>query len=167
MKSLELKNSEVTRKVTEALKEGDFEQAKKALDDLKDELSKLAGKKPSELSAEEKARMEKLSAELSRLSKNSPALSRLSSALSRASSQLNSSDLSSALDSLSASQDEFESLTKLAQEMDVLDQALELVQLSKEELAELQACPECGTPYCPDCGKPQCGCKPGLKPGGT
>jgi hypothetical protein len=171
LKSLEPKNSEVTRKVTEALKEGDFDKAKKALDDLKGELASLAGKKPSELTAEEKARLEKLSDELARLSKNSQALSKLSNALSKASAQLNSSDLSSALDSLSASRDELDSLTKLAEEManqmDVLDQALELVKLSKEELAQLQACPECGTPYCPDCGKPRCGSKPGMKPGGT
>ncbi len=167
LKTLDLKSPEVTKRLQEALKDGDFEKAKKAMEELQKELADLSQKKPSELTGAEKARLEKLAAELSKLAKDSKSLSRLSSALSKASAQLSSSSFSEALESLEKSGEDLESLSKLADEMSLLDQALELVQLSKEDLAALQSCPECGTPYCKDCGKPQCSCKPGSKPGGT
>jgi hypothetical protein len=167
LKALDLKEADLTRKLREALKEGDFQKAKKALDELKDEAATLSAKKPSDLTKEEKERLQKLAQELGKLSTDSKALSKLSSALSKASSGLSAKDFPNALESLEMSSDELESLARLADEMDLLDQALELVKLSKEDLARLMSCPECGTPYCPDCGKPQCSCKPGQKPGGT
>ncbi|MBI4604371.1 MAG: hypothetical protein HY721_20620 [Planctomycetes bacterium] len=167
LKALDLKNLTVTKKLQEALKDGDLKRAQKELSDLKGDLSKLLEKSPSELTAEEKARLEKLSEELSRLGRDSKALSKLGSALSKASSQLGAGQFQESLDSLQKGLEELESLASLSDEMGLLEDALELVELSKEELASLEACPECGTPYCPDCGKPQCGCKPGSKPGGT
>lgn len=167
LKALELKDADLTKKLREALKEGDFEKAKKALDEIKDEAASLSAKKPSELTKEEKERLQKLAEELGKLSMDSKALSKLSSALSRASSGLSAKDFPGGLEDLKLSSEELESLAKLAAETDLLDQALELVKLSKEDLARLMSCPECGTPYCPDCGKPQCSCKPNQKPGGT
>jgi hypothetical protein len=167
LKALELKDADLTKKLREALKEGDFEKAKKALDELKDEAASLSAKKPSELTKEEKERLQKLADELAKLSTDSKALSKLSSALSNASSGLSAKDFPNALENLKLSSEELESLAQLAAETDLLDQALELVKLSKEDLARLMSCPQCGTPYCPDCGKPQCACKPNQKPGGT
>jgi hypothetical protein len=167
LKALDLKEADLTRKLREALKEGDFKKAKKALDDLKEEAASLAAKKPSEMTKEEKERLQKLADELGKLSSDSKALSKLSSALAKASSGLSAKDFPNALESLQMSGEELESLARLADEMDLLDQALELVKLSKEDLARLMSCPECGTPYCEDCGKPQCNCKPSQKPGGT
>ena len=167
LKDLNLKESAVSRKLSEALKEGDFKKAEEALKELKDDLSSLSMQKPSELTPAEKARLEKLSKELESLSKNCSGLSKFSSALSAAAQGLNAGNLEGALDGLEGLGSELESLAKLAEQMDLLNQALDLVKLSKEDLASLKSCPMCGTPYCRDCGKPQCSCKAGLKPGGT
>jgi hypothetical protein len=137
------------------------------MDRLRKELADLAAKAVGAHAGERRRSSRKLAAELSKLSKDSKTLSKFSNALSKASSRLSQSNFSDAIDSLEKSGDDLESLAKLADEMNLLDQALDLVQLSKEELAELKACPQCGTPYCPDCGKPKCACKPGTKPGGT
>lgn len=169
LKSLDLKNAQLTKKLQQALKDGDLNKAKDALGELKDDFNKLAQKSPDQLTPEEKARMEKLSRELANLARDSKAMAKLSRALSQASQALgkdgnSSKDMQDGLESLEAAASELESLASLADQMEMLDQALELVKLSKEELAKLASCPECGTPYCADCGKPQCGCKPSQKP---
>jgi hypothetical protein len=164
--SLELKDSEATKKLREALKEGDFKKAKQELDQLREEVAALA-KKENELTPEDKGRLQKLAKELARLASDSKALSQLGSSLSSASSSLNSREFAESLDRLQMSAEELESLSRLADDADLLDQALELVKLAREDLADLKSCPQCGTPYCQDCGKPQCSCKPGTKPGGT
>ncbi len=160
LRALDLKSADLTRKLQEALKDGDFDKARKELEDLKADLSKLSEKRPSDLTEEERARLQKLSEELGKLAKDSKSLSRFSKALSRASESLgaqglNSQKMSDSLESLSQSMEDLQSLLKLAQQVEMLDQALELVQLSKEELANLH--------NCPDCGKS----KVGSKPGGT
>ncbi len=160
LKSLDLKSADLTRKLQEALKDGDFEKAKKEMEDLKSELTKLSEKKPSDLTEEEKARLQKLSDELGKLAKDSSSLSKFSKALSKASQGLSaqgqsSPNLPDSLESLSQSMEDLESLSQLAQQMDMLDQALDLVQLSKDKLANLHKCPNCGKP------------KVGSKPGGT
>ena len=167
LEKLPLKDADLTKKLREALKEGKFEEAKKELGALKDEIANLGGKKPEDMTAAEKEKLTKLASELARLASDSKALSKLSQSLSNASSGLSSKDFPGSLESLELSREELESLARLAQDADVLDQALELVQLTKEDLQRLQSCPECGTPYCQDCGKPQCSCKPQNKPGGT
>jgi len=65
------------------------------------------------------------------------------------------------------SQQALDQLSQLQDQMSLLDQALQMVKMSKSALRQM--CPQCGTPYCKDCGKPQCKCKPktGKKPGGT
>jgi hypothetical protein len=166
LEKLGLKDAKLTRKLQSALKEGDFEKAKKELESLQDEFEKLSKKAASELTPEEKERLSQLADELSKLSRDAGALSNLSQALSKASAGLSAGDMAQALEGMNLSEEELDSLSKLKSEMGILDQALELVKLSKEELSQL--CPQCGTPSCPDCGKPQCGCsKPGMKPGGT
>ena len=164
---LPLKDADLSKKLREALKEGKFEEAKKELDALKDEIADLSKKRPEEMTEAEKEKLSKLASELARLASDSKTLSKLSQSLSNASSGLSSKDFQGSLESLELSREELESLARLAQDADVLDQALELVQLTKEDLQSLQSCPECGTAYCKDCGKPQCACKPGNKPGGT
>jgi len=172
LQNIDLKKAEITKKLQEALKNGDFQKAKDALSDLKADLNKLSQKKPEDLTADEKARLDKLSEELSKLAKDSKALAKLSRSLNQGSQSLgkqgmSSKDFKDGLESLENAAQELDALSSLSDEMDMLDEALEVVQRSKEKLAKLQSCPECGTPYCPDCGKPQCGCKPSQKPGGT
>lgn len=172
LKKLDLKSAQLTKKLQDALKNGDFKEARDALGKLKEDLDKLTQKRPEELTPEEKARLDKLAEELSKLAKDSSALSKLSQSLNQASQQLgrqglSAKDFQEGLESLEKAAEELQALSSLADEMEMLNQALELVELSREELAKLQSCPECGTPYCADCGKPQCDCKPSQKPGGT
>jgi hypothetical protein len=160
LENLDLKGPELTRKMQEALKEGDFSKAKEELSALSKELEALAKKSPEQLTAAEKQKLGQLSQELSKLSRNAGALSKLSKSLSTASNQLAGLEVPEALQTLEAdSKDELERLSKLSEELAMLDDALELVKDSKDELAQLGSeCPECGKGYCPDCGKPRCDC---------
>jgi hypothetical protein len=154
MKGLDLKKPDVTKKLQEALKNGDLKKAQKELDKLQDDLDKLAGKDPSELPPEERERMRKLAEELKRLARDSKAFSSFSKALSGASSQLGGGGLSAAQAGLSGLQMDLQSLALLGDEMEMLDQALKYVKAAKAQL---------GKPHkCPNCGK-----KLGNKPGGT
>ena len=170
-RGLDLKSVEITRKLSEGVKVGDFRKAKESLDQLSEEVSKFVTKSPESLTPEEKARLEKLSEELSQLSKLTQgkpgALGKFSDALTHAAAGLNSADLPESLRRMGQAGEGLEELMKLADDMQLLNKALELVELTREELAALEQCPECGTPHCPDCGRPRCSCKPGTKPGGT
>jgi hypothetical protein len=171
LRNADLKKADLARKLAEALKEGAFKEAKEALEEMKRELSKLSQKPQSELTQEEKERMRKLAEELSRLSRlgagRKDSLGKLSSALAKSASGLDSANLPDALKNLDMSAEALEELARLAEDGELIEKALEIVQLTKEQLAALRECPMCGTPYCPDCGKPRCACKPGTKPGGT
>lgn len=165
LKALKLTEAQLTRELKKALKEGDFEKAGTELAKLKERVEALSKKDSSQLTPGEEAELRQLADELARLARDSSALSSLSQALSSSSNAMNAGDFSAALDGMSLSAEEISRLSQLASEMEVLDQALDLVRLSKAALAEM--CPECGTRYCPECLEPQCACKPGSKPGGT
>ena len=155
-----LKNSDLTRKLLDALKKRDLKRARKELDALKNKIGKLAKKDLKRLTKEEKAELQKLAAELGKLSDKLNSMKGLSKALKNAASGLKASDLSKALQGMKLSDEELDQLAKQMQEMDLVERSLELVKLSKEQLSKLQK------HHCPDCGKPKPN-KPGQKPGGT
>ena len=152
LQTLGLKDVRLTRKLREALKEGEFEKAQKELEALRKKLDRLAKKKPSELSAEEKKELADLQEELAKLSRDAAAMKKLSGGLSRASSGLKAGDLGEGLEGLELSLEDLGDLASLQGDMDTLEQALQLVQASKQQAAGL-------------CKK--CGAKPGSRPGGT
>ena len=161
MKALNLKNATLTRKLRAALKEGKLDKAKEELAALSDRLNELKKKeKDGGLTKKEKEELQKLADELAQLSKDAKAMNGLSAKLSAASSQMMAGNLGEALEGMELSQEELDALSKLQTDMSMLQQALQLAQLSQEDLANL------GKPHkCPNCGKPSN--KPGGKPGGT
>jgi hypothetical protein len=149
-----MSRSPLTGAVREALKSGDFKKGMDELKKLEDQLAALSQKaKDGKLTPEELERMKKLSEELSRLGKDSALLSKLASGLSQAAGGLSASDFSQALEGLKDAQNELQSLEQLLKDLKQLENALDLAQLSAEEIASLHRCPNCG--------------KISQKPGGT
>lgn len=192
-RSLDLKDSEPTRRLREGLKDGDLAKAREALEELRDAMSRLAKapdadrkdaeRKDAERKGAQEAelrKLQKLREELQRLARELGANAALSEALSRASASLPSladlpgglpDGLRDGMDGLQDALDELDTLERLSTDLKILEQALEAMRLAKDRLAALKECPTCGTPRCPDCGKPRCACasgaRPGAKPGGT
>ena len=170
LQKMPLKKFELTRKLRQALKQGNFKKAMKELNGLQHDLANLSKKSPRDLTPDEKKKLaelkKKLSQELASLGRDSKALSKLSSALSAASSQLNASNMSGAFDSLDLSSAELASLGSLADQMDLMQQTLDLVRSTKQDLGgldQLASKPH----WCPKCGKPKKPSNPWQKPGGT
>lgn len=137
--------SALTGKIQQALKDGDFSKAQKEMEKLSKELEALLRKKQAgELTKEEEEKLKQLSEELARLARNSKLLAKLSSALKGASTSMSAGDLAKALENMEALQDELLKLQRLAEDLKFLEDASELVQLSLEDLANLQRCPDCG-----------------------
>ena len=158
LQGMQVKSAQYTRALQAALKDGDFAKAKKELAALKKRLAKLSGKKRSELTAKEKELLRKLQEELSRLSRDGGALAQLAPNLSSLASSLGGGDLEQMLANMGKFDMDLDSLAKMSNDLDFLNQALQMIKLSKEDLAKL------AQHKCPNCGK-----KLGKsnKPGGT
>lgn len=137
--------SPLTGALRDALKQGEFGKALSELKKLKDQLSALDAKKQAgQLSQEDLEKLKKLSEELARLGKDSALLSKLSSGLAGAAGDLAAGDLSSALENLMGLDKELGDLGKTLKDLQFLEGALELAQLSLDELGKLHKCPNCG-----------------------
>ncbi len=140
-----MSRSPLTGKIREALKEGDFAKAQSELGKLSEDLRALLKKKESgELSKEDEEKLKNLSEELQRLSRDAKLLSNLAGALQGASMSMSAGDLSKALENLQGLDGELLRLDRLAEEMKFLEDALELAQLSLDDLGKLHKCPNCG-----------------------
>ena len=144
----------LTRQLRDALKRGSLDKAAKELMKLQNKLAALQNK--SKLSDEDLAYLQKLAKELSMMSRNSAALAQLSKSLKNLSSGLSAGQLNSAQLGLGQLNMDLDALADLMKQMDFMDQSLELVKLSKQDLGKLHSCP--------NCGKPRSG---PMKPGGT
>ncbi|MCZ6794127.1 MAG: hypothetical protein O7J95_11005 [Planctomycetota bacterium] len=165
-----LKGLKLTRELRKSLKDGDLKKALKELAGLKRRLEQLAKTPKEELTREERQLLERLNRELANLSRNSKGLGQLSSSLAGLSSKLSSKDFQGALDSLQLSQEQLERLSRQSDQTDLLRQALDLVRLTKQDLASLSQLAKNQKPHrCPDCGKPKAPPNPWQKsqPGGT
>ena len=160
MAASRLQDASLTRKMQSALKKGDLQAARKELDKLRDDVRSLAKKTRSQLTPEELARLEKLSAELSRLAQKLGSMGKLSKGLEGASGKLGKGELEASLEDLKMSDEELARLAKQLKEMELLDESLDALEDAEEELAKLSE------HSCPNCNKPRKK-KPGDKPGGT
>lgn len=146
LQGLQVKSAQHTRALQAALKDGDFAKAKRELDALKKKLADLSKKKPSELTKEEKELLKKLQEELARLSRDAGGLGQLAPNLSTFGGSLGAADLQQMLDNMDQFAMDLDALAKLSNDLDFLNQALQMIQLSKQDLAQLaqHKCPNCG-----------------------
>ncbi len=138
-------DSQLSRAVREALQSGKLAAAREELGKLKKELEGLA-KKSSEgkLSPEEVEKLQRLAREMERLSKDTALLAKLSKSLSGLGGELSAGDFQGAMEGLSGLESELDNLADLLQELKVLEEALELAEATRDELAQLHRCPNCG-----------------------
>jgi hypothetical protein len=141
----------LTKRLQRALKKGEFKEAAEALRKLKDEIAALNRKK--KISKRELDRLKKLSNELQAVSKNAAGLGNLSGGLQGLAGGLSGANLGQALQGLDKLDMNLAELAKLAEQMKLLDDSLDLAKLSKQNIGKLHKCANCG--------------KPSLKPGGT
>jgi hypothetical protein len=141
-----LTKSPLTGAIREALKEGDFTKAGLEMKKIEDLLAELAkkGEGGKELSKEDLEKLAKLQDEMAKLAKDSRFLSKLSKGLENLKTNLSPSDLAKALRDLEALRKELGDLDSLARDLKLLEDALELSELSQEDLANLHRCPNCG-----------------------
>ncbi len=142
---LQVKSAQHTRALQAALKDGDFAKAKRELDALKKRLAALSKKKPSELTKEEKELLKKLQEELASLSRNAGALGQLAPNLSSLGS-MGAGDFQQMFENMDQFGMDLDSLAKMSNDLDFLNQALQMIQMSKQDLAQLakHKCPNCG-----------------------
>lgn len=163
-----LKNLQLTRKLRQALKDGDLKKTLKELSALQRRLEQLAKIPRDKLTPEQRKLMQELARELASLTRDSGSLGKLSSSLSSLASRMSAQDLQGALDSLELSREELERLAGQKDRTEMLRKALDLVRRTKQDLASLNQLAKNQKPHkCPNCGKPKGPPNPWQKPGGT
>ena len=143
LKGLRVKSSQETQGLRASLKAGNLAKAKEELSKLQKTIQELTDKKPSELTADEKKKLDKLQQELAALSKEAASLSKMSPGLS-AMSGMSSANMKKLLQDMGQLGQDLNSLNQLSDEMALLKDALNMLELSKQQLANLHNCQNCG-----------------------
>jgi len=147
-----LQDTNLTRRLLSSLKRSDIGGAQKELDRLGDELRDLKSRSETAggaLSAEQKSRLDQLAEELARLASRMPSSrAGLASGLSSASRGLQGLDLDKALEGLELSRQDLERLAKDSAELEMLAKTEEELQKAQQQLSKVDKhqCPNCGKP---------------------
>jgi len=168
--------AKMTKEMQEAIKEGDYDAAKRQLEHLKEKLAEQM-KKEGKMDEKSLAEMEKLGRELEQLSKDleDSGLEELAKAFKNVSKSmvkhkdgqaLTKEQMAELMKKLEEAGDELAQLDEMKEEFEMLELALDELEIAKNGLTNQcqfdDKCPVAGQKLCRKCGTDECECCNGF-----